>query len=67
MPQIALAHEALMDDLAGQVGMDPLEFRLLNALRAGDTTATGQVLHASAGLAQPKKPWLKGPILICPS
>src|SRR5690606_23517014 len=32
--------------------MDPLEFRLLNAIRVGDATATGQVLQASAGLAQ---------------
>ena len=52
VPQIALAHEALIDDLAAQAGLDPLEFRLKNALRAGDATATGQVLHASAGLAQ---------------
>ena len=52
VPQIALAHEALMDDLAAQVGMDPLEFRLGNALRVGDRTATGQLLHASAGLDQ---------------
>jgi CO/xanthine dehydrogenase Mo-binding subunit/aerobic-type carbon monoxide dehydrogenase small subunit (CoxS/CutS family) len=51
VPQAALAHEALMDDLAAQVGLDPLEFRLLNAIRVGDTTATGQVLTASAGLA----------------
>jgi CO/xanthine dehydrogenase Mo-binding subunit len=52
VPQIALAHEALMDDLAAKVGMDPLEFRHLNALRAGDRTATGQLLEASAGLDQ---------------
>ena len=51
VPQAAIAHEALMDDLAGQLGMDRLELRLRNALRAGDTTATGQVLEASAGLA----------------
>ena len=50
MPQAALAHEALMDRLAEQLGMDPLEFRCLNALRVGDATATGQVLTASAGL-----------------
>jgi CO/xanthine dehydrogenase Mo-binding subunit len=31
--------------------MDRLEFRHLNAIRAGDATATGQVLEASAGLA----------------
>ena len=52
VPQIALAHEALMDDLAAKVGMDPLEFRHKNALRAGDRTATGQLLEASAGLDQ---------------
>ncbi|MGF1631325.1 MAG: molybdopterin-dependent oxidoreductase [Kiloniellaceae bacterium] len=51
VPQAALAQEALMDDLAAQLGMDPLEFRHLNAIRVGDATATGQVLTASAGLA----------------
>ena len=50
VPQAAIAHEALMDDLAGRLGMDRLEIRLRNALRAGDATATGQVLEASAGL-----------------
>ena len=34
-PQAAIAHEALMDDLAEQLGIDPLEIRLRNALRAG--------------------------------
>jgi CO/xanthine dehydrogenase Mo-binding subunit len=52
VPQAAIAHETLMDDLAGQMGLDPLEFRHLNAIRAGDATATGQGLVASAGLAQ---------------
>ena len=50
VPQAAIAHEALMDDLAATLGMDRLAIRLKNALRAGDTTATGQVLEASAGL-----------------
>ena len=50
VPQAAIAHEALMDDLAAQVEIDPLEFRLRNALRAGDVTASGQRLLASAGL-----------------
>ena len=40
-----------MDELAERLGIDRLEFRHLNALRAGDATATGQVLTASAGLA----------------
>lgn len=51
VPQGAIAHEAMMDALADQVGLDRLEFRRRNALRAGDATATGQVLAHSAGLA----------------
>ena len=51
VPQAAIAHETLLDDLAGKAGIDRLEFRWINALRAGDTTHTGQVLEASAGLA----------------
>jgi len=52
VPQGAIAHEALMDELADQLKMDRLEFRRLNALKAGDTTATGQLLEHSAGLGQ---------------
>jgi aldehyde oxidoreductase len=51
VPQAAVAHEALMDALADVLGQDRLELRLANAIRAGATTATGQVLAASAGLA----------------
>ena len=50
VPQAALAHEALMDELAQQLTIDPLQFRLLNAICAGDSTATGQVLNHSTGL-----------------
>ena len=50
VPQAAIAHEALMDDLAARLGIDALEFRHRNALRAGSVTATGQVLRASVGL-----------------
>ncbi len=52
VPQAAIAGEALMDGLAARVGLDPLEFRLLNALRPGDATATGQVLGQGAALAE---------------
>src|SRR5258706_1905790 len=38
VPQAAIAHETLMDDLAAQLGIDPLEFRHINAIRVGDTT-----------------------------
>jgi len=50
VPQAAVAHEALLDDVAAQLGIDRLQIRLRNALRAGSTTATGQRLEASAGL-----------------
>ncbi len=52
VPQAAIAHECLMDDLAERLGRDPLAFRLANAIRPGQSTATGQVLEHSAGLAQ---------------
>jgi CO/xanthine dehydrogenase Mo-binding subunit len=52
VPQAAIAHEALMDELADRLGLDRLEFRHRNALRVGDMTATGQTLAHSAGLAQ---------------
>ena len=50
VPQAAVAHETLIDELAVACGIDPLAFRRRNALRAGDRTATGQVLEASVGL-----------------
>jgi aldehyde oxidoreductase len=51
VPQASFAHEALMDALAAKTGIDPLEFRHINALRVGQATATGHVLEASAPLA----------------
>jgi CO/xanthine dehydrogenase Mo-binding subunit/aerobic-type carbon monoxide dehydrogenase small subunit (CoxS/CutS family) len=51
-PQAAIATEALMDALADRLGLDRLAFRLINALRPGDTTATGQALTASVGMAE---------------
>ncbi|MCY4497959.1 MAG: molybdopterin-dependent oxidoreductase [Rhodospirillaceae bacterium] len=52
VPQASLAHEDLMDALADKLGMDRLEFRLLNAIRAGDETPTSQRLIHSVGLVQ---------------
>ena len=52
VPQLAIAIESLMDQLAEGCGIDPLEFRKLNALRVGQTTATGQKLEASVGLLE---------------
>jgi aldehyde oxidoreductase len=50
VPQAALLGEMLVDELAAAAGIDPLEFRHANALRAGDRTPTGQLLAASVGL-----------------
>jgi len=52
VPQAAIAHEAMMDELADKLAIDRLEFRYRNALRVGDTTSTGQRLAHSAGLVQ---------------
>lgn len=46
VPQGALWQETLYDRLAEKAGIDRLEFRLRNALRDGDRSATGQVLRA---------------------
>jgi aldehyde oxidoreductase len=46
VPQGALWQETLFDRLAAKAGIDRLEFRLRNALRDGDASATGQVLRA---------------------
>jgi CO/xanthine dehydrogenase Mo-binding subunit/aerobic-type carbon monoxide dehydrogenase small subunit (CoxS/CutS family) len=52
VPQSTIAHEALLDELAEKVGLDRLELRHRNAIRAGQATATGQVLRTSVGLVQ---------------
>ncbi len=51
VPQALLAVEQAYDELARQLGHDPLAFRLANALRPGDATASGQVLE-SVGLVE---------------
>ena len=43
-PQTLFAVEAQIDRVAEAAGMDPVAFRELNALRPGDTTATGQTM-----------------------
>jgi CO/xanthine dehydrogenase Mo-binding subunit len=43
-PQTQFAMEVHMDRIAEALGIDPVRLRELNALRPGDTTATGQTL-----------------------
>jgi CO/xanthine dehydrogenase Mo-binding subunit len=52
VPQVAVGHEGEIDAMADLIGMDRLEFRLLNALKPGQETATGQVLTHSVGIVQ---------------
>ena len=41
-PQAAFAVESLLDELAGRLGIDPLELRLRNVLVAGEKSGAGQ-------------------------
>jgi aldehyde oxidoreductase len=50
VPQAAIAQEQVYDELAGRLGMDLLEFRILNALDNTSPTATGQVLWEGVGI-----------------
>lgn len=51
MSEIHFAIEQNMDMIAAKVGIDPVEFRKLNALKDGGHTVTGQELH-NVGLLQ---------------
>ena len=50
VPQAAIAQEQLYDDLADKIGVDRLEFRILNALKNESPTVTGQVLGEGVGI-----------------
>jgi CO/xanthine dehydrogenase Mo-binding subunit len=45
-PQVCFAYESHMDDIARDLGIDPLEIRMLNAFDEGSVSPTGQVLHS---------------------
>ncbi len=50
--QSAFAVESMMDELAEQLEIDPIELRRNNALEVGSLTNTGQELRESAGLIE---------------
>jgi aldehyde oxidoreductase len=50
VPQGTMAQEQLYDELAEKLGMDELEFRILNALENDSPTSTGQILGAGVGI-----------------
>jgi CO/xanthine dehydrogenase Mo-binding subunit len=51
-PQTQFAVEAHMDRIAQALGLDPVRVREINALRPGDTTATGQRLGRDCSALQ---------------
>jgi len=50
VPQSAIAQETLFDELAARLDIDPLEFRLMNALGNGAPTVCGQVFERGVGV-----------------
>ncbi|MFF3944698.1 xanthine dehydrogenase family protein molybdopterin-binding subunit [Streptomyces sp. NPDC001902] len=50
--QACFAYEAQMDKLAAALGMDPVEFRRLNAMSQGAVMPTGQVVDSPAPVAE---------------
>jgi CO/xanthine dehydrogenase Mo-binding subunit len=51
-PQVCFAHESIIDELALELGINPLEIRRKNAFKLGSFTATGQILNQSVGLPE---------------
>src|SRR5580765_7055613 len=51
-PQTQFAIEVHMDRIAAELGIDPIRLREINALRPGDTTATGQRLGKDTSALQ---------------
>ncbi len=52
IPQAAIAQECTFDELADNVGIDRLEFRLKNALKNNQSTVTGQVFEQGVGISE---------------
>ena len=50
VPQSAIAQECLFDELADELGIDALQFRLMNALDNGVPTICGQVFDQGVGI-----------------
>ena len=49
MPDFAFAFESQMDMLASRLGMDPLDFRIKNAIELNDTVVDGRVMDECVG------------------
>ncbi|WP_051962977.1 xanthine dehydrogenase family protein molybdopterin-binding subunit [Mesoaciditoga lauensis] len=51
-PQVLFAVESIVDEAAKRLNIDPIEFRLKNALRVGSRTSTDQLLEESVGAVE---------------
>ncbi|MGA2112848.1 MAG: xanthine dehydrogenase family protein molybdopterin-binding subunit [Anaerolineales bacterium] len=51
-PEVTFAIEQAIDEMADRLGLDPIDFRLKNCLRAGDETPHGQRLTEAVGLTE---------------
>jgi CO/xanthine dehydrogenase Mo-binding subunit len=51
-PQAAFGHERMMDIIAAELHMDPVEFRLKNIIHPGEETSTGQQLTEGVGAGE---------------
>ncbi|MCH8837578.1 MAG: xanthine dehydrogenase family protein [Candidatus Marinimicrobia bacterium] len=64
-PQVCFGHERIMDHIAAELGIDPVELRLMNLIKPGDITSSGQRLDNCAGAektltkARSTSGWLK--------
>ena len=52
VPQVTFASESMMDELAKELKMDPLELRRKNALKPGELNATSQIFEESVGIIE---------------
>jgi xanthine dehydrogenase D subunit len=50
--QAAFAYESQMDECARRLGLDPVEFRIRNAMSEGSVLPTGQVVDSAAPVAE---------------
>ena len=50
--QAAFAYESQMDECARRLGLDPVEFRIRNAMSEGSVMPTGQVVDSAAPVAE---------------
>jgi CO/xanthine dehydrogenase Mo-binding subunit len=51
-PQVIFAGESVIDEVAGTLGLDPIDIRLRNCLDVGKRTATNQLLAESVGVRE---------------